>query len=180
MQYLRGAFTFTLRREGNFRLQKEMGGGSIWDVGCYPISYMIMLVGSMPLDVFGWQVSGKDGIDISFVGQLRFPNGNLAQFDSGFQSPNRSEVEVIGSLGTLLIPNPFKPGKREKILLKRKGKIETIKIIGQELYLGEVEDMADAILLGKSPRVSLEDSRANVVTIQALLKSAKSGVVITL
>jgi predicted dehydrogenase len=43
------------------------------------------------------------------------------------------------------------------------------------LYIGEVEDMADAILLGKEPRISLEDSRANVGVIFALLESARVG-----
>jgi predicted dehydrogenase len=46
---------------------------------------------------------------------------------------------------------------------------------GEELYLGEVEDMANAILEGKRPRVTLADSRANVATIVALLQSAQEG-----
>ncbi|MFL7871245.1 MAG: gfo/Idh/MocA family oxidoreductase, partial [Anaerolineales bacterium] len=58
------------------------------------------------------------------------------------------------------------------------GKTETIKVKGQELYLGEVEDMADAVLLGKRPRVTLDDSRANVATIKALLESARTGAVV--
>jgi predicted dehydrogenase len=75
----------------------------------------------------------------------------------------------------LSIPSPFKPGENEKIYLTRDGKTETIKVKGQELYLGEVEDMADAILLGKEPRISLDDSRANVMAIRALLESAQTG-----
>jgi hypothetical protein len=43
------------------------------------------------------------------------------------------------------------------------------------LYLGEVEDMADAILLSREPRVLLDDSRANVTVIRAFLDSARSG-----
>jgi predicted dehydrogenase len=46
---------------------------------------------------------------------------------------------------------------------------------GEELYLGEVEDMAGAILEGKRPRVTLADSRANVAAIVALLESAREG-----
>ena len=46
---------------------------------------------------------------------------------------------------------------------------------GQELYRGEVEDMADAVLLGRTPRVSLADSRANVAALLALLWSAREG-----
>jgi predicted dehydrogenase len=38
-----------------------------------------------------------------------------------------------------------------------------------------VEDLADAVLLGKTPRISLADSRANVAAIDALLRSAREG-----
>jgi predicted dehydrogenase len=43
------------------------------------------------------------------------------------------------------------------------------------LYIGEVENMADAILLKQDPRISLDDSRANVAAISALLESARTG-----
>ena len=50
-----------------------------------------------------------------------------------------------------------------------------IAIKGSELYEGEVEDLADAVLNGEQPRVSLADSRGNIATIVALLKSARTG-----
>ena len=43
------------------------------------------------------------------------------------------------------------------------------------VYIGEVEDMADAILLNKPPRVSLADSRGNIAVILALIDSTKTG-----
>lgn len=175
LRLIRGAFTFPLNREGNYRFIKEMGGGSIWDVGCYPINYTRLLVGSEPLEAFGWQVTGAGGCDETFAGQMRFEGGILAQFDSGFRSPTRVEMEVIGSLATLQIPNPFKPGRRESIFIKRDGRVETIKTRGSGLYTGEVEDIADAILLKKAPRISLADSRGNVAAIAALLESAETG-----
>lgn len=175
LKLIRGAFSFFLTREGDVRLDPALGGGSIWDIGCYPISYARTVVGAAPLDVFGWQVTGPTGIDETFVGQMRFTQGILAQFDSSFVVPLRAFMEIVGSEGTLNVPHPFKPGVDEKIFLTSDDKIETIKIKGQELYIGEVEDMADAILLGREPRVSLDDSRANVAVISALLESARSG-----
>ena len=172
---LRGSFSFLLSREGDVRLKPEWGGGSIWDVGCYPISYARSVLGQDPLEVFGWQATGPTGIDETFTGQVRFADDVLMQFDSSFAIPFRACMEIVGSDATLNIPRPFKPGTEEKIYLTRNDKIETIKIKGQELYLGEVEDMADAILLGRAPRISLEDSRANVRTIAALLESARTG-----
>jgi xylose dehydrogenase (NAD/NADP) len=176
LKLIRGSFSFILSREEDIRLlDPAMGGGSIWDVGCYPISYARTVVGENPLEVFGWQVTGKTGIDETFVGQMRFGSDVHAQFDSSFVIPFHSFMEIIGSEGTLSIPKPFKPDVNERIFLTREEKTETIKIKGQELYLGEVEDMADAILLGKDSRVSLKDSRANVAVIKALLESARIG-----
>ncbi|MBI4761011.1 MAG: Gfo/Idh/MocA family protein [Chloroflexota bacterium] len=175
LKLIHGSFTFILAREGDVRLKPEWGGGSLWDVGCYPISYARTVVEEEPLEVFGWQVTGPTGIDETFAGQIRFGNGVIAQFDSSFVIPFHAFMEIVGSEGTLNIPHPFKPGIAEKIYLTRGERIETITIKGSELYSGEVEDMADAILLGRTPRIPLEDSRANVAAIAALLESARSG-----
>jgi len=175
LKLIRGSFSFVLSRAGDVRLDPAMGGGSIWDVGCYPISYARTVAGSAPLEVFGWQVTGPTGIDETFVGQIRFENGLHVHFDCSFAIPFHAFMEIAGSEGRLNIPTPFKPETGEKIYLTRGEETETIKIKGQELYIGEVEDMADTILLGREPRISLDDSRANVAVITALLESARSG-----
>jgi predicted dehydrogenase len=153
----------------------EMGGGSIWDVGCYPISYARTIVGAEPVEVFGWQVTGQGGSDETFIGQMKFKDEIHMQFDCGFKSPSRSYIEIVGTDATLNVPVPFKPGRKNEIHLKRDEKTQTIKISGSELYLDEVEDMCDAILHGKTSRVTLADSRKNTAVILALLESARSG-----
>ena len=175
LRLVRGSFSFKLENPANVRMKPELGGGSIWDVGCYPISYARYLAGCEPLNAFGWQISSPMGVDMLFVGQLRFSDHVYAQFDSGFDVPFRKGIEIIGNEGVLSIPNPYKPGKLEKIALSHHDKTETIAIRGQELYLGEVVDMENAILHGQPPRISLADSRGNVATICALLESARLG-----
>jgi predicted dehydrogenase len=103
---------------------------------------------------------------------MRFANGVLFQFDSGFTSPLRAYMEIVGSEAVLSIPNPFKPGIRNEITIRRGEREQRLKVRGSELYLGEVEDMCEAILNGRPPRVTLEDSRNNVAAILALLESA--------
>jgi predicted dehydrogenase len=175
LQLIKGAFTFTLKREGDIRLGKETGGGSIWDVGCYPISYARMVTGTEPVEVFGWQMIGEGGADLTFVGQIKFPNDVYAQFDSSFVLPSRTYMEFVGSEAALEVPVPFKPGPLEKMQLRHGEDAQTIQVRGAELYIGEVEDMADAVLLGKAPRVSLDDSRGTIAAIVGLLESAASG-----
>jgi predicted dehydrogenase len=86
-------------------------------------------------------------------------------------------VEIVGSEASLFVPNPFKPGPTEPVHLVRGDDRETIHVAGSDahLYLGEVEDMADAVLLGRAPAVSLADSRGTVAAIVALLRSAQEG-----
>jgi D-xylose 1-dehydrogenase (NADP+, D-xylono-1,5-lactone-forming) len=175
LQIIRGLFAATFNLKDNYRMVKEMGGGSLWDVGCYPVSYTRLIVGEKPREVFGWQVEGPTGIDETFMGQMRFESGVLAQFVCGFASPFRTSMEIIGSRGTLTVPVPFHPGASDKIHLQVGDDAETIGIPDQELYIGEVEDMADAVLLGKEPRMSLADSRDIIEMIVGLFESARLG-----
>lgn len=175
LQLIKAAFTFTLTRKGDIRLIKEMGGGSIWDLGCYPVSYARLIAGQEPAEAFGWQLLGEGGADVSFAGQLRFPGEVFAQFDVSFTSPSRQAVEIVGTQGVLNVPTPFQPRVKERISLKRGEKIESLDSGGQELYIGEVEDMAEAVTSGKPPRVSLAFSRGNAVALVALLESARTG-----
>jgi D-xylose 1-dehydrogenase (NADP+, D-xylono-1,5-lactone-forming) len=176
LRVIRGGFTFNIQNPEDVRLNPSLGGGSIWDVGCYPISYARAVVGADPAQVFGWQVTGASGVDEVFAGQMRFANGVYAQFDSGFRAPERMLMEFVGSTGTITLANAFKPGLESELLLCREGGTPApLMVPGAELYLGEIEDMADAILLGKAPRIGLSDSRGNVATILALLESARQG-----
>lgn len=175
VRVIKGAFTFNLTNPDDVRLYPKMGGGSVWDVGCYPISYARYILGSEPFEAFGWQKTGESGVDEVFAGQLRFAKDVLVQFDCGFRSQFRARILVVGSDATLSVSSPFKPETNEEIKIFRDDEVQTIEIPGQELYIGEVEDMADAILLGKPTRISLEDSRNNVAAILALLQSAREG-----
>ncbi len=180
LRLIRGGFSFMLKSDVDVRLVRAYGGGSLWDVGCYPVSYSRTLAGAPVVEVFGQKVSGRDGVDEIFTGELRFANGVLAQFDCGFALPGRWFMEVVGSEGSLHIPEPYKPGTDNRVLLKRDGGIETLVVPGGELYAGEVENMADAILNGAPTRVTLADSRANVATLLALYRSADVGAPVVL
>jgi D-xylose 1-dehydrogenase (NADP+, D-xylono-1,5-lactone-forming) len=172
---VKGTFTFPLTRPDDVRWSPEMGGGSIWDVGCYPVGFTRLIAGAEPVEVLGWQVLGSSGIDEVFAGQMRFANGMLAQFDCGFRSPFHTCMEIIGTSGTITLKKPFKPAGDNVIEITREDRTESIEAPEQELYLGEIEDMENAVLDSKPQRISLEVSRANVAVIRALVESAQAG-----
>jgi len=178
---IKGAFTFNLDRPDDVRWVLEWGGGSIWDVGCYPISFARLVANADPVEVFGWQVTGTTGIDVVFSGQLRFASGLQAQFDCGFRAPFRTAIEIVGTNGSIELGSPFKPAGGEWIKIKHGDRVELIESPrADHLYQGEIEDMERAVLDGQPPRISLENSRGNVATILALLESARTGQVVRL
>ncbi len=177
---IRGAFTAQMDRPNDVRWDPAMGGGCLWDVGCYPVSYARYIAGATPLEVFGWQVNGPSGVDQVFTGQLRFPGDVLAQFHASFCAPYNTFMELIGTTGILRVPIPFQSNQDAVLQLMKGDKSEIIPTPGPDRYLLEVENLSGAILEGQTPRISLADSRANVATLVALLQSAREGRPITL
>lgn len=175
VKLIHGSFTFVMTNPDDYRWNPEMGGGGLWDIGCYPLSFMRMVLSTEPLEVYGRELKGPSGVDEVFAAQMRFPNDIFAHFDCSIKVPFHVFMEIIGDEGTLIIPKPFNPGAREKLFLIKGNKTETIALKGTDPYVSEVEDMSDAILLGRPTRVSLADSRGNVAVIQALFESARTG-----
>ncbi len=171
---LRGSFTFPIDSEhqDDIRLVPEFGGGSIWDVGCYPISFFRALTGSAPIEVFGWQRASERGVDLTFLGQMRYAEQILGQFESSFELPQETFIEIRGSKGNIFIPSPFKPGDKASFQLIKDGKVDRITMGDFDLYSGQVEDMYDAVVKGQPQLIPLKESRDNIATINALLKSA--------
>lgn len=175
IRFVRGTFSFPLTRPNDVRLDPAMGGGSLWDVGCYPVSFTRFVLGAEPLEVFGQATPGPSGIDETFAGQLVFPGGVLAQIDCGFRAPHRVWFEVVGSEGAIEVRRPWRPEPDQPLVLRRGDATEEVATPGEDKYLLEIEDMADAAFLGRPPRVTLDETRGNTAALLALLESARTG-----
>jgi predicted dehydrogenase len=175
LRFVRGTFSFPLTQPDDVRLRPEWGGGCLWDVGCYPLSFARFVLGQEPVAVFGSAALGPTGIDETFAGQLVFPSGVLGQIEASFRAPYRTEMEFVGADGTILVRRPWRPAKEEPALLRRNEETQPIAVEDRDRYLLEIEDLADAVLDGRPTRVSLAESRGNVAAIAALLQSAREG-----
>jgi D-xylose 1-dehydrogenase (NADP+, D-xylono-1,5-lactone-forming) len=167
-------FTFALDPAANIRFDTALGGGSLWDVGCYPVTYAQLIAGREPKMVFGTAHWHQSGIDEEFMGILRFSGGTTANIYAGFRAAYRTWLEVLGSDGGLTVPNPFRPGPLETLELERNGALERIDVAGSaEIFVREIEDFEASVLDGAPPIVSLAESRRMVATLAALQASAR-------
>jgi predicted dehydrogenase len=167
-------FTFLLDGDQNIRLSPSLGGGALWDVGSYPITFAQLIAGGYePTMVFGTAAWTASGVDEEFMGLLRFGCGMTANVYAGFRAEYRTWLEVLGSHGALTVPNPFKPGPLEVLELERGGKVDRIEVTGSPaIFVREIEDFEARILDGAPAVVSLDESRRTAATIAALYASA--------
>ncbi|MCJ7715651.1 MAG: Gfo/Idh/MocA family oxidoreductase [Anaerolineales bacterium] len=188
---IQGAFYYKMsdkkRQKGNqdVRLVPGFGGGSLWDVGIYPISFIQYLMGYSPSWVFGNQQTGDTGVDEVFVGQMGYDSDPgheiLAQFSCSFKTPYHTFMEILGTKGRMYLTRPFNNLNELQLLFTNTmGKTRKIKVPKKSLYLGEVEDLQTAILDGTDPYISLEETRNHVKTALALYESARTGQVVKL
>jgi predicted dehydrogenase len=188
---VRGAFDFLMGEKGrtpgsyNVRMIPEFGGGCLWDVGIYPLSYTQFLLEGPPDWVFGSQQLGPTGIDEIFTGQMGYRTDSgevLAQISSSFNTPFHTFMEIVGTKGRLHITQPFTNLDRnpEVIFTNHKNRSRKVRVPQKSLYLGEVEDMEKAALDGEDPLISLEETRNHIRTALALYKSARSGKIINI
>jgi len=169
-------FTFALDASAaNIRISRALGGGALWDVGGYPVTYAQLIAGHEPKLVVGSAHWHESGVDEEFMGLLRFdPGGMTANIYAGFRAAYRTWLEVIGTDGSLTVPNPFRPGPLETLELERHGVLEPIEVAGSPaIFVREIEDFEASVLDGAPPIVSLAESRRTAATLVALEASAR-------
>ena len=178
VRLLRASFSFYLENPANVRLNAELGGGSLWDVGCYPVSLARYLLGA-PERVSAWQRLSPSGVDNTLVGTLYYGDGCIAQIDSSFEMPYRGFAEVVGEKGVLSFNQPFHADQPASRLTLRVGdQSEAIELANPERYWLEIEDIHDAILSGDPPLITPAETRGHVETILQLYESARTGQVV--
>jgi predicted dehydrogenase len=181
LQLIRSWFSFYLSPEqsDNIRLNTDLAGGAHWDVGVYPNSMAITMVGGPPTDVWAQQTVGETGVDVTMIGQLRFDGGASAQIASSFRMPFTEGTVLIGDEGTLTFTHPWKPGMDdapEALLYAPRGSdAETIAIEGVDPYLCQVRAMEACVFDGAAPVVPLSRSRDFLRSTLALYESARTG-----
>jgi D-xylose 1-dehydrogenase (NADP+, D-xylono-1,5-lactone-forming) len=176
LRLIRAAFSFDLfgaGRPDDVRLQADLEGGGLMDVGCYCVSAMRLLAGE-PESVSGRRIDGGDGVDVRFTGTLAFAGGVLGSFDCGIDRVARSELELIGEAGSLFVADPWH-SRAAGIELRRPGAVEQIAVAQADPYACELEDFAAAVHAQRPHPFGRADAVGQARTIAALYHAAGSG-----
>lgn len=170
VRHISSTFRFRLDDLSDIRLSAGLGGGSLWDVGCYPVNLIGMLMGEEPEEVCALKTE-RQGVDDALSAVLRYKNGVIAAVHSGLNSHSCMFTEINGDAGTLLIRDSFDQ-TTTPILLVKEGDAAEIPVAPSKRYVGEVEDFSEAILKDREPGFSLAETRRNTGVILRILEAA--------
>src|SRR5579884_318904 len=171
-----GAFTFRLApNPANIRYQADKAGGSLLDVGCYPVYAIRWAFGAEPARAFAVARYQFD-VDAELAAVLTFADGRTASFDCGFTQPYRGWLEIVGSEALIQVPMMWLPPPDAPFIVRRDGREpETITVPGHDQIVCMLDGFSRAVLRGEPVRPSPEEAVRTLAVLDAVAASARQG-----
>ncbi|HLK60206.1 MAG TPA: Gfo/Idh/MocA family oxidoreductase [Chthonomonadaceae bacterium] len=176
LRLFRTAFTFNITRGPNVRLDAELAGGGLMDVGCYCVSEARFFFDAEPVRVYARaDYDPEYKVDMLACGVLEFPNGGRATFDCGFELPYRCDYEISGSKGRIVCPNAILPGDNAELRLDIAGQSTTETFPSINQWSLEFEHLSRCIVEGTPLDYDTADAIKQQRVLDAIYRSTRSG-----
>jgi predicted dehydrogenase len=164
---------------GNSRLERELGGGPVFDIGIYCINASRNLFGAEPHEVFAYSVSGKDErfhqVPEMTSALLKFPDDRLASFTCSFGAADRSEYEIVGTKGSIRMNPAYEMVGDLKSETTINGKTQKGTYKKRDQFGPEVTYFSNCILKDEEPEPNGLEGLADIRIINAIQESAQKG-----
>jgi predicted dehydrogenase len=184
LRHVSSAFSFHWEEipNKNIRLQKDLAGGSLGDLGYYCVRAIGWALGDLPRRVFATARYFHD-VDMNLTGVLWFDGERSASFNCGFDTVYRKWFEVAGTHGSLVCDDFVVPWKEETARYwthDAAGKPTEHRIDGCVQEARMIEHFSDAVRSGKLNEQWPADAIATMRVCDALAASARSNQVVEL
>ncbi|WP_138419496.1 Gfo/Idh/MocA family protein [Aquibacillus sediminis] len=178
--FARASFSFVLNDGSNIRMNSDLGGGSLYDIGCYTIHSLRHVLDEEPTNVYASaKLHPELNVDTTVAGVLNFASGIRASFDCSFASIPRNEYEIIGSKGKIEVKGAYRPDQNEDgngsvRLIKDNNEVIERSIEGDQYKL-QVEHFADCLLENKQPSYTIENMIHHTTVMDSCYESIDTG-----
>ncbi|WP_128477001.1 Gfo/Idh/MocA family protein [Halorussus pelagicus] len=170
-------FQFPMDDPENVRLDPDLAGGSLMDVGCYAVSAARLFLGDPERAYATTHDEGDYGVDTKLAGVLEYEDGRTAEVSCGFETADAQYYRVEAEDGWLEAREAFVPRGDEGVEIEYevdgRHAVETFEPTDQ--YRLEVERFAECVESGDSPRTDADEAVENMAVIDALYESAERG-----
>ncbi|WP_342045069.1 Gfo/Idh/MocA family protein [Bacillus sp. OTU530] len=175
---IHSTFTFNNSKDmSNVRYQQEWGGGSLYDVGVYPISAARMLLNEEPqaATVHALFSEEHDHVDMMASGILEFNRGVALTFDCGMWADFRNTLEVLGTEGRIEVPSAFvvNQDERDNFFVYTKDGRREVEVPRLNQYSLQADALGRSIRNGEPLPFPATDAVLNMKVLNACLTSAR-------
>ncbi len=175
LKTIQSAFSFYLEDPDHIVNKKECGGGSLMDIGCYPISLSRFLFGEEPEEVQAEiEFHPVFGTDTLATCILKFSEGSSSFFSSTLLADHQY-VKIMGTEGYIEMERPFnpEPDRESSISVVKNGRKEIVGFAPCDQYVLEVDAFSQAVLKDEPVPTPLEDAVNNMKVIDMLLNRGR-------
>lgn len=183
LRAIRGVFTYYLTDPTNVRNQADIGGGGIYDIGCYPVTASRFLFESEPMRAVAL-VDRDPTLKTDRLASvlLDFGGGRQSSFICSTQSVGSQSLELIGTKGRVEILIPFNaPEDKATAILIDTGYAQDGSLSRREIlppcdqYTEQATAFCRAILDGTPLEWGVEDSIKHMKVLDAIFASETTG-----
>ncbi|MZQ97448.1 MAG: Gfo/Idh/MocA family oxidoreductase [Acidaminobacter sp.] len=172
IQNVSARYSFQVLKEDDIRLNAAYGGGALYDIGCYCIQGIRLIMGGEPESVAAIpQMTPNGAVDQAMAVAMKFPGGRLATIDCTFAGSYNQSIEITGTEGLMRIEFPY---QHPKVSLTKNGKISTSVFEYQtNAYAAQIEHFSECVLEGRpSAILPAEDAILNMRVIDKIYSAA--------
>lgn len=163
-------FHFELPEGYDVRLDPDLAGGSLMDVGCYAVTTTRLFLGE-PESVYATAVDRRDcGVETSLTGLLQFSGDRTATVSSGF-GESTQRYTVLGTEGRLTVDRAYVPDGETTLRYTADGRTVEERFDPVDQYRLEVEAFIEAIESEESPRTDGHEAVRTMRVVDALYES---------
>lgn len=183
VRQIHAAFSVFVANDDDVRFAAELGGGALYDLGVYPLTFGRFLFGCEPVDAYCVVTERHaSGVDVSDVAIMNFGEGRTLQFACSLRQARAHWVTVTGTEGWMECPIAILPQQNQETLNlihardDPRGEADIQRFAPVDQYQREVEAFARAVR-GLAPlEWTMADAVAGMRGLDALYASARSGV----
>ncbi len=171
---IKSNFHFMVKNPANIRLSRELEGGALNDVGCYPVRLAQLMFGPDHESAWARAVIGGDGVDVDTWGVLGYSGGRRLMLSAGMLRSYDTATTLEGTTGQIRVTNPFHPGPADTYQVATAGEeSRTLSAGADEPSFTAAIRHVNAVLRGEEePRMLAVDT--SLATARALNDLAQS------
>jgi len=177
-KFFNSSFAMTVR-DGNIRTKRDLGGGTLYDIGVYCINAARYVFGAEPTEVMALSVNAAGRklaeIDESTGALLRFEGDRVAAFVTSFNSADVGSYQIVGTEGDILVKPAYEYAGGLGFELTVGGKTTKQHAGKRDQFAPELLYFSDCILKNRQPEPSGEEGLQDVRIVEALYRSARTG-----